>query len=93
MRCLHHRGSPPPQNQINGALIPNWRNLNPVGIRAVAKHLTRRMIAGRGFAPRNNFTDTLVSADAIKVRVFAADSRSILSTEAVVFQVPILVSC
>jgi hypothetical protein len=53
MRCLHHRGSPPPQNQINGALIPNWRNLNPTGIRAVVKHLTRRMIAGRGFAPRN----------------------------------------
>ena len=43
----------PRQNQINGALIPNWRNLNPVGIRAVIKLLMRPMIAGRGFAPRN----------------------------------------
>jgi hypothetical protein len=48
---------------------------------------------GAWIRPAKHFTDTLVSADAIKVRVFAADSRRILSTEAVVFQVPILVSC
>jgi len=38
-------------------------------------------------SPRETFYHTLVSADAIKVRVFAADSRRILSTEPVVFQV------